>query len=276
MDEKIFDDLKKQNEVDNSRLEELMEGEITPSMQREFIEIFKESRLFLPVVYSQNIFEELEDSKVGEVGQFRQPVGFDINFLTDDKGNKVVPLFTSSEIMEKAGLRCSTYVLYMSDLAEMLKDSDRYAAVAINPLTPHDIMMSIDGFLNIFRELTPEQKEMLDAMDNLLKLIEDYSIELEENTTLFIRSNENLMIDEAVDGVFIAQAPFYASSNPKYREDLKYTNILLMPKSKRILPLGPDKELDILIAPGTVFRLQDVMDETQNLWMCEDQPFFNE
>ena len=265
-----------EEKVDNSRLEELLKKEITPEMQQEFIEIFRDSRLFMPVVYSDNIFDELENAKVGEVREFSQQIGFDINFLTDDKGNKVVPLFTSSEIMEETGLQCSTYVLYMSDLAEMLKETDRYAAVAVNPLSGHDIMMTVDGFLNIFREITPEEKEAMEALTKLLKLIMDYSIELEENTTLFIRSNENLMVEEAVDGVFTAKAPFYASSNPKYREDLKYTDILLMPKSKMILPLGPDKELDILIAPGTQFKLEDTMDKTQNLWMCGAQLFFDD
>ncbi len=263
-------------EIDNSRLEELMSGELTPEVQKEFIAIFKDSMLILPVVYSQNLFDELENAKVGEVREFSQDVGFDINFLTDDKGNRIVPLFTSTDVMQSTGLRCSEYVLHMSDLAEMLKETDRYAAVAINPLTPHDIVMSTEGFLNIFRELSDDEKRAVEELEKLLDIIKQYSIELEENTTLFIRSNENLMVEEAVDGVFTAVAPFYASSNPKCREGLKYTNILLMPKSKRVLPLGPDRELDMLIAPGTVFKLEDTMDGTQNLWMCKDQPFFDE
>ena len=49
-----------------------------------------------------------------------------------------------------------------------------------------------------------------------------------------------------------------------------------MPKSKKFLPLGPEEELDIIIAPGTEFKLEDVLDETQNLWMCGNQPFFDD
>ena len=84
------------------------------------------------------------------------------------------------------------------------------------------------------------------------------------------------MIENAVGGVFTPEVPFYVSSNPNYGEELKYTNILLMPKSKRILPTGSDNDLDIIIAPGTEFRLQDTLDETRNLWMCEAQPFYDE
>jgi hypothetical protein len=57
---------------------------------------------------------------------------------------------------------------------------------------------------------------------------------------------------------------------------MKYTNILLMPESKKIFPIGPDQELDIIIAPGTEFKLEDVMDGTQNVWMCGAQPFYDE
>ena len=43
-------------EVDNTKLEELMEREITPEMEREFFETLKESQMFLPVTYSANMF----------------------------------------------------------------------------------------------------------------------------------------------------------------------------------------------------------------------------
>ena len=51
-----FEDLKEQNGVDNSELEEIMKREITPESQREFLEILKDSQLFMPVIYSDNYF----------------------------------------------------------------------------------------------------------------------------------------------------------------------------------------------------------------------------
>lgn len=257
--------------VDNSRLEELLSMEITPEMQEEFFEILKDSQLYMPVEYSSNIFDELENAKEGDVIEPDGHVGFNILYLTDENGNKAVPLYTSPEMFKSTGIECSAYVLFMSDLADMLGQTDKYSLVTINPLTEHDIVMPVEAFLGLFEKPSEE----LEKLQKFLDLIKEYSVELEENTTLFIRSDDNLMIDDAVDGVFTARAPFYASSNPKYREDLKYTNILLMPKGKRILALGPERDLDIVIAPGTSFNHEDTMDGTTNLWMCGDQPFFD-
>ena len=117
---------------------------------------------------------------------------------------------------------------------------------------------------------------MVDSLKYVLELLRDHSVELEKNTTLFFRHDENVMVENAVEGVFVPHLPFSVSSNPNYGEGLKYTNILLMPKSKRILPANPDDDLDIIIAPGTEFRLEDTLDGTQNLWMCGAQPFYDE
>ena len=272
----MMDDLKKEALIDNSALEEIMKKEITPESQREFFEIFKDSQLFMPVIYSENLFEGIENAKPGDVIEPSGRVGFDINCLTDSEGNMAVPLFTSSEIMESTGLRSSAIAIFMSDLADMLKQTDRYSVIAVNPFTEFDINMPVDAFLNLFEEPSDDKKEFLKQLIDLLDFMKENSVELEENTTLFIRSDENFMIENAVDGVFTPEVPFNVSSNPKYGEDLKYTNILLMPKSKRILPTGPDNDLDIFIAPGTEFHLQDTMDKTQNLWMCGDQPFYDD
>ena len=249
-------ELKKQAVVDNSALEEIMKKEITPETQAEFLEIFKKSQLFMPVNYSANIFEGIEDAKVGDVIEPGQ-VGFDIVYLTDADGNKAVPLFTSSEAMEAAGAKTSAMAIFMSDLADMLKQTDRYSVIAVNPFTEFDINMPVEAFLSLFEEPTYKQKEILEHVAKLLDVLKEHSVELKENTTLFIRSDENFMVENAVDGVFTPNIPFYVSSNPKYGEDLKYTNILLMPESKRIFPIGPEEELDIIIAPGTEFKLED-------------------
>lgn len=268
--------IKETTQVDNSALEELMSKELTPESQREFLKLFKESQLFMPVTYSPNMFEGIENAKVGDVFEPQGQVGFDINYLTGSDGSKAVPLFTSSEMMEKAGVKSSANILFMSDLADMLKQTDRYSAVAINPFCEHDIVIPMDAFLNLFREPTDEEKKFFEALDSMLKILKEHSIELEENTTLFFRHDENVMVENAVDGVFVPNVPFSVSSNPKQGEGLKYTNILMMPKSKKILPIGPDKEMDIIIAPGTEFKLEDTLDETQNLWMCGAQPFYDE
>lgn len=152
MDESQLDELKKETMVDNSKLEELLKKEISPEMQREFLEILKKSRLFMPVTYSQNMFENIENMKPGDTFEIKGPSGFDINYLTDKNGNKAIPLFTSDEAMEKAGVRSSIYALYMSDLADMLKQTDRYSIIAINPFCEYDINMPVQAFLSLFEE----------------------------------------------------------------------------------------------------------------------------
>ena len=76
-------ELKEDSVVDNSKLEELMKQDLTPEMQSEFFEILKESQLFMPVVYSENIFEGIENMEEGDVFQPKEQVGFNINYLTD-------------------------------------------------------------------------------------------------------------------------------------------------------------------------------------------------
>ena len=159
-------ELKEDSVVDNSKLEELMKQNLTPEMQSEFFEILKESQLFMPVVYSENIFEGIENMEEGDVFQPKEQVGFNINYLTDKDGNRILPLFTSSEIMKSIGLESSVYVLYMSDLAEMLKQTDNYAFISINPLTSFDINMSVEAFLNLFME----ENEYIKILKDMLKL----------------------------------------------------------------------------------------------------------
>ena len=274
MDKENLEDLKKEAVVDNSRLEELLNQffELPDEGKNEFIELFKQSRLYMPSEVDVSAFDP-ENMKEGQV--IEGPRGFDIKYIENENG-KTVPLFTSDEVMEKAGVRVSTYVLYMSDLAEMMKQTDRYASVTINPFTEHGLDITMETFLGLFKEESLEEKMMSDALNQILELLRKHSIELEENTTLFFRHDENVMVENAVDGVFVPQIPFSVSSNPKYGEGLKYTNILLMPKSKKILPADPDADLDIIIAPGTEFRLEDTMDGTQNLWMCGAQPFYDD
>ena len=149
-DEQNMAELKNENNDDNTRLEELTREEITPIMQIEFLNILKESRLYMPVNYSENMFEGIEDKKVGDVIELTGQMGFNIEYLIDNNRNKAVPLFTSNEMMTTADFRSSTYVLYMSDLAELLKQTDKYSLIAINPFTDYNMNIPIETFLNLF------------------------------------------------------------------------------------------------------------------------------
>jgi hypothetical protein len=150
MDKQNSEELKSETAVDNSRLEELIAQEITPQMEREVFKLLKEARLFMPVDFGPDAFKGLENAKEGDV--IDGPSGFDIQYLTDPNGKKAVPLFTSEEMMRKADALTSVIVIYMSDLADMLKQTDKYSIIAINPFTQLNLNMPIEAFLSQFRD----------------------------------------------------------------------------------------------------------------------------
>ncbi len=268
-------ELKEDSVVDNSKLEELMKQDLTPEMQSGFFEILKESQLFMPVVYSENIFEGIENMEEGDVFQPKEQVGFNINYLTDKDGNRILPLFTSSEIMESIGLESSVYVLYMSDLAEMLKQTDNYAFISINPLTSFDINMSVEAFLNLFME----ENEYIKILKDMLKLLKDASVELEENYNFFLRTDDDFMKENAVDGVFTPAIPFNISTREDFNDDLKYLNVLILPEGAKILFLGDiveENQFDTVIAPGTEFKFVEDLNDFTRVWVCGAQPFYDE
>lgn len=274
MDEEKIKELKKETEVDNSELEEIMKKELTVESQNEFFDVFRKSQLFLPVTCSANIFEGLEDAKPGDVFEPEGRVGFDINYLSDNEENLAVPLFTSCEVMEAVGVRSSVMAIFMSDLADMLRQTERYSVIAVNPFTDNDINMPIDVFLNLF-----EAEGILDALNTVMKILKEKSVILEEDYAFFARGTENFMKDAAVDGVFVPNVPFNVSTNRNFKEDMLYLNILLMPKGKRIAYLGEvvdDDAYDTIIAPGSEFHMVKEIDEFTTVWKCGDQPFYDE
>ena len=264
--------------IDNTRLEELMKQDITPEMEREFFETLKESQMFLPVTYSANMFEGIENAKVGDVFEPEEQVGFSINYLTDDNGNKVVPLFTSEEMMKKAGANTSANVMFMSDLADMLKQTDKYSMIAINPFTERTLNFSIETFLRLFVEPTEEEKEFFESLNEILRILKEHSVELDDNYLFVVRMEENFMKEQAVDGVFVPNVPFSVSSNRDFKKDLKYTNLIGMPKGRKVLPIGGDGKdiLDTVIAPGSEFKIVQEIDEFTTVWECGAQPFYDE
>ena len=221
----------------------------------------------------EDLIKEMDEGLV--IRTTGENAGFNINYIKLDGDEKAVPLFTSSELMESTGLKSSTIVLFMSDLADMLKQTNRYSWVLINPFTDLDIHMPIESFLGLFNEMTLEQKE---AMDKILFLLKT-SIIIDQNIKVVFRCEEDVMKERAVNGVFVPDIPFKASSFPDFQKELKYTNIILIPKNKRILYLGGivDKDVfDTIIAPETEFELVEELDEFTRVWGVGKQPFYDD
>ena len=189
-----MDQTKDKTAVDNSRLEELIRQDITPQMQKEVFDVLKKSRLFMPVDFGPDAFKDIENTKPGDV--IEGPDGFSIQFLTDADGNKAVPLFTSEEMMEKAGARTSVMVIYMSDLADMLKQTDRYSVIAINPFTEFDLNMPTGAFLAQFRD----EAEIADIKnDKLTELLGKKDLSEDELKELGEELMTSIMITGCVD-----------------------------------------------------------------------------
>lgn len=260
--------------LDNSELEELMKMDVNDASERNrFFKKFKDSQLIMPVEYSANMFEGIENAREGDVFEPQGETGFNIIYLTDNDGNNALPLFTSHEMMERAGVESSAYVLYMRDLADLMQQAgDKYSTVAINPFTDSNINMDMETFLNIFDDTS----QASNTFREILKIIKNHSVELEKDTSLMIHSDENFMKNLAEDGVYRSPMPLNINSDPHFNEDLKYTNILLFEKSKKLLYLGEDfpGDFDTIVAPESEFIFVRDLDEFTSVWKCGEQPFF--
>lgn len=266
------------NAPDNSKLEEILKKQITPEMQSELFDTLRQSQLYLPVKFSANMFEGIENAKQGDVFQTTGKEGFDINYLTDDEENRLVPLFTSSEVMKKTGLESSAMVMFVEDLVDMLKESDRYSAVVINPLTDGEIILPWNPFISIFARDDGEETFM-NTLNTILNILKEKYVELEEDYTFFVRGEEPFMKDEAVDGMFVPNIPFNISSRKEFKSEWKYLNILLLPKTTKIVYIGnvvDEDAWDTIIAPGSEFEQVEEIDEFTTVWICRAQPFYDD
>lgn len=285
MDENI--DLEKMNDlsqVDNSRLEELLQmfkDDPSAKTVQELGEEIKRSQLYLPVVYPDSIFEGIENAKEGDV--IEGPSGFNINFLTTADGNKAIPLFTSSKIMEDLNLRSSVIVMFVEDLVNMLQGAeDTYELVTINPMTETGIDMPILTFLNMFNEgeMSEEEKRFRENLNQMIDILKNYSVELETKVILFAKGPNDFMKEAAIDGVFVPNIPFSVSSMKDFEEEESpYLNVILADVGKKLVVFGEPTEenpFNIMIAPGTEFEIVEEEDEFTTIWKIGKQPFYDE
>lgn len=194
MDKTNLEEMKKETADDNSCLEELIKQDITPEMEKEVFELLKKSQLFMPIDLGPDAFKDIENAKEGDT--IDGPDGFSIQFLTDHNGNKAVPLFTSEKMLKKADALTSVMAIYMSDLADLLKQTDEYSVIAINPFTEFDLNMPIGAFLAQFNEKPKITDIRNDKLREFLKPKELSDEELEEFGETLLSS---IMITGCVD-----------------------------------------------------------------------------
>ena len=271
-----LDKIKEETEIDNSRLEELLQkfrDDPSPETMRAG-RFDRQIHVDLP-----ELKERLEIFKV-HLRKIKLTPGFDINFLTNNAGEKAIPLFTSDKKMEEVDLRSSTMVMYVEDLVNMLQGAEeRY--VTINPMTETGIDMPILTFLNLFKEanMDDEQKRFQESLKQMLEILKNHSMEVPEKTAFFTRAPNDFMKEAAIDGIFVPNIPFSVSTIKEFEEDMSpYINIILMDEGKKIVYFGEPVEgnpFNVLIAPETEFEMVEELDEFTTVWKCGNQPFYD-
>ena len=109
-------------------------------MQRELFKTLKDCQLYIPVDFGiENPPDEIKSSNA-----------FNIQFLSDEDGNKVVPLFTSTDKMEEAQFYTSAIIMHTRDIANFL--TDECSVISINPYTKYDLNIPMKAFLKLFAD----------------------------------------------------------------------------------------------------------------------------
>lgn len=163
----------------------------------------------------------------------------------------------------------------MKDLYEILKKNNEYSTVAVNPYTGNDINIPVESFLNLFETSAPQ--EVIDSINTLLKMLDENSIELDEEYGFYLHGDEDIMKNHAVDGVYTPNVPLSVNSKSEFEDDLKYLDIILMPKGSKILFFGSEMgktQYNTIITPKSEFHYVKDIDEYTSLWKCVSQPYY--
>lgn len=245
--------------IDNSKLENLIDFDEAGNLkdEEEFLRVLKTSQLYVPADFSEERYMGFDEES--------DDVSFDVKCLTADGGLKAVPLFTRLELLEENGIETSTIALPMTSLAVIMLEGE-YDVMVINPFTEMSIDIPSETFLEIFRQ---DYEGM-----TILDVIRDASFEIDEKIRLYLGGDEDFMMRDAVDGVYVADKPLNVNSSEK---DSRYVNVLEMPESSKVLYIGEGfagADFDMILAPESRFEYVEDISDGVHLWKCVGQPFF--
>lgn len=260
-------------DVGNRRLKELIKIDPWNLKSRQRDELFdelKKSFLFLPVAITSNSFDS-NNVKVGESVAMKEPLRFKPLTFTDGVGEHLF-VFTDNEEIENEKVETDMIIMAASDIAENFKGAGYYDIV-LNPFSKESFGLKFESFLELFT-----LDKLIDEID-----FKDFFADakpLEENTVVFLREDEPLMKEKAVNGIYSMDLPFKASLDPNFNSDYKYLNVLLLDKGTRIYYLGgivdPETNYDILLEPETEFKFIRNEDEKTFVWLCVNQKFYDD
>lgn len=252
----------------NKKLEKIVKKnpkDVTEEDDKNFVKLFKESQVIMPVEFNP------ENRK--ESMRLNEPPSFKPRFISK-KGNdneSIIPLFTNPNEMADLKEKVSTVIIYTEDLFNMLKNAEDISGIVINPFNEPYMEFPFTTFLEMFLKKEEIAEAGIDVFNK--------AIPLEENTVIFYREKEPTMKQMAENGIYCSELALAANIDGNDNMEYPYLNILLLPKSTKIIyskELGEETKRDIFLAPRTEFEFIDQEDEYTFKWVCTKQHFYND
>lgn len=256
--------------LDNSKLKELMHidpGDMTDKDRGDLFDELKNANLLVPVNFTSQPSFNTDNLEDGQAVTLDAPLSFEI-IKIERNGLNVLPLFTDIDASSQLG-NINVIGFPVKDIADLIIEDGNIDEVVINPNTEYSIGLNVQAFL--LNCLDDNLKNLFDIEEDLKK----YSIPLEHDTVLFLRSETPFMFEEAEDGIFSTDVPFGASMDDVCNVNFKYLNKLYIPKGTMFLYLSNivedvTKEPDVFLAPKLKFQLIN-QDENTFEWLCIEQ-----
>ena len=257
-------------EPNNEKLVELLKispEKLTQEQNTMLLNELKQAQLFIPVEITSNSFN-FDEMEVGKTMSLNEPLRFKPIKLTNDDGDKAIPLFTDSKVMEELNVNASCIAMFTEDIANNFADiKDEVKFLVIDPGTPHSLEILFETFLTLFDK---KINEMFEVLDSVSEIFEKHAVPLKDNYKFFLREETPYMKDNAVNGIFTSNIPFNVSTKEDFHKDYPYLNVLLVSEGKRVLYIGnvvdDSTNYDLILEVGIKFELVDELDEHTFIW----------
>ncbi len=251
------------DDIDNSKLKELMKDSsrgMSENNQKEFFKELSNASLYLPVDLDQEALnlnqDTLEKGLNGEI-----PITLSPFLLKQEDGKTILPLFTDKDESDK--LEHHIFVsIGTLEIAKLLVDNKDIYGVIINPTDVDGVGISTDSFLGF-------------VGSTKIKGFSDFVVKnsrpLKSESRFYLREVAPLMKQMSKDGIYTSELPFNVSFKDNFDENCKYLNILIFPRGMRFLYVGNIGEFSDSIFPPTLkFKLIEE-DGNTFTWKCISQ-----
>lgn len=259
-------------------------SKMTLNDQIRFLQKLKKTYFIFPITIISGLNLECFDLELDNSNEefdnvflLESGLKFSINLLYRRSLEKSIPLYTDEYEYSKAHRKYSVLKMYGEDLANML-DNDEIPIdkVVINPFSNHSITLNLSYFAQAVSS-DSKTDNTISALNELLKNEPDV---LEDAGVLFLGENEPYLKNQAVDGFFTTEFPYYLSTNRKLHMEYPYLNIFFIPPETRFLNIenmiDTDNCYDVVLPPLSELKLIRQEDSHTMIWKCMDQLFYDD